>query len=370
MKLRRVRAMARKEFLHILRDPRSLVMALLVPMFMLVLFGYALSLDVDHIPTLVVDQDRTPASRDLRARFEGTPFFDVEGVESSTATVDGEMDRGRVMLAVVIPAGFARDLARGQRPEVQLLLDGSDSNTASIAINYAQTLILGWAGERVAGRRVTLPVEAQVRVMYNSDLKSRNFLIPGLIAVVLMIIAALLTSLTIAREWENGSMEQLLSTPLRPAEIVLGKLTAYFAIGTVDVLTSVLMGVFVFEVPLRGNLVFLAFSSALFLFGALSWGILISAIAKTQLLAYQMGMLSSFLPAFLLSGFMYSIENMPRPIQIVTSIVPARYFIAILKAVYLKGEGMELLWMQVVFLAIYGAAVFVLATRKIGHKVA
>lgn len=370
MKLRRVRAMARKEFLHIVRDPRSLVMALLVPMFMLVLFGYALSLDVDHIQTLVVDHDRTPASRDLRARFEGTPFFDVVGVESSTATVDGEMDRGRVMLAVVIPAGFARDLARGQRPEVQLLLDGSDSNTASIAINYAQTLILGWAGERVAGRRVTLPVEAQVRVMYNSDLKSRNFLIPGLIAVVLMIIAALLTSLTIAREWENGSMEQLLSTPLRPAEIVLGKLTAYFAIGTVDVVTSVLMGVFVFEVPLRGNLVFLAFSSALFLFGALSWGILISAIAKTQLLAYQMGMLSSFLPAFLLSGFMYSIENMPRPIQIVTSIVPARYFIAILKAVYLKGEGIELLWVQVVFLAIYGTAVFVLATRQIGHKVA
>lgn len=370
MKFRRVRAMARKEFLHIVRDTRSLVMALLVPLFMLVLFGYALSLDVDHIPTLVVDHDRTPASRDLRARFEGTPFFEVLGVESSTALVDREIDRGRVLLAVVIPAGFDRDLARGQRPAVQLLLDGSDSNTASIAINYAQTLILTWAGERAAGRRVTPPAEAQVRVMYNSDLKSRNFLIPGLIAVVLMIIAALLTSLTIAREWENGSMEQLLSTPLRPAEIVLGKLIAYFAIGAVDVVTSVLMGVFVFDVPLRGNLLFLGFSSALFLFGALSWGILISAIAKTQLLAYQMGMLSSFLPAFLLSGFMYSIENMPRPIQVVSSIVPARYFITILKAVYLKGEGMQLLWMQVLFLAIYGAVVFALATRKIGHKVA
>jgi ABC-2 type transport system permease protein len=370
MKFRRVRAMARKEFLHIARDTRSLVMALLVPLFMLILFGYALSLDVDHIPTLVVDHDRTPVSRELRARFEGTPFFDVLGVESSTAMVNGEIDRGRVLLAVVIPAGFERDLSRGQRPAVQLLLDGSDSNTASIAINYAQTLVMAWAGERVAGRRLTLPVEAQVRVMYNSDLKSRNFLIPGLIAVVLMIIAALLTSLTIAREWENGSMEQLLSTPLRPAEIVLGKLAAYFAIGAVDVVTSVLMGVFVFDVPLRGNLIFLAVSSALFLFGALSWGILISAIAKTQLLAYQMGMLSSFLPAFLLSGFMYSIENMPRPIQIVTSIVPARYFIKILKAVYLKGEGLELLWMQVLFLAIYGAAVFTLATRKIGHKVA
>ena len=361
MKFRRVRAMARKEFLHIIRDTRSLVMALLVPLFMLVLFGYALSLDVDHIPVLIVDQDQTPASRELRARFEGTPYFDVKGVETSTALVNREIDRGAILLAVVIPAGFHRDLSRGERATVQLLLDGSDSNTASIAINYAQALVLG---------RARMPVEVQIRVFYNSDLKSRNFLIPGLIAVVLMIIAALLTSLTIAREWENGSMEQLLSTPLRPAEIVLGKLAAYFAIGAVDVVTSVLMSIFVFDVPLRGNLFFLAFASGIFLFGALSWGILISAIAKTQLLAYQMGMLSSFLPAFLLSGFMYSIENMPQAIQAVTYIVPARYFIAVLKAVYLKGEGMTLLWAQIVFLAVYGGIVFALATRKIGHKVA
>jgi len=377
MKLRRVRAMARKEFLHIVRDTRSLTMALLVPLFMLILFGYALSLDVDHIPTMIVDQDRTPASAALRARFAGTPYFDVRSVESSTVNVNREIDRGGVLLAVVIPAGFHRGMARGERPEVQLLLDGSDSNTASIAINYAQALISVWAMERTAERVNQLtgaqprpPAEAQVRVWYNSDLKSRNFLIPGLIAVVLMIIAALLTSLTIAREWENGSMEQLLSTPLRPAEIVLGKLAAYFAVGAADVVTSVLMSVFVFDVPLRGGFLFLAFSSGIFLFGALSWGILISAIAKTQLLAYQMGMLSSFLPAFLLSGFMYSIENMPRGIQTVSYIVPARYFIAVLKAVYLKGEGMGLLWMQVLFLCLYAGIVFTLATRKVGHKVA
>ena len=370
MKFRRVKAMARKEFLHILRDTRSLVMALLVPLFMLILFGYALSLDVDHIPTLIVDQDQTPASRDLRARFEGTPYFEVRGVETSTALVNREIDRSAILLAVVIPSGFHRDLGRGARPSVQLLLDGSDSNTASIAINYAQGLISTWAMERMAGRRVTGPAEAQVRVWYNSDLKSRNFLIPGLIAVVLMIIAALLTSLTIAREWENGSMEQLLSTPLRPAEIVLGKLAAYFVVGAVDVVTSVLMGVFVFDVPLRGSLWFLAFSSGVFLFGALSWGILLSAVAKTQLLAFQMGMLSSFLPAFLLSGFMYSIENMPRVIQMVSLVVPARYFIAVLKSVYLKGEGMALLWTQILFLAIYAGIVFLVATKKVGHKVA
>lgn len=377
MKFRRIKAMARKEFLHIVRDTRSLVMALLVPLFMLVLFGYALSLDVDHIPTVIVDLDRTPSSRDLRERFVGTTYFDVRGVDGSTALVNRQIDSGEILMAVVIPSGFHRDLARAARPGVQLLVDGSDSNTASIAINYAQALILAWGQGRmakranqVAGVQPKAPVDAQVRVWYNSDLKSRNFLIPGLIAVVLMIIAALLTSLTIAREWENGSMEQLLSTPLRPAEIVLGKLAAYFAIGAVDIITAVLMGIFVFDVPLRGSLWFLAFSSGLFLFGALSWGIFISAVAKTQLLAYQMGMLSSFLPAFLLSGFIYSIDNMPRAIQVVTYIVPARYFIAVLKALYLKGEGMTLLWVQVLLLAVYAAIVFTAATRKIGHKVA
>jgi ABC-2 type transport system permease protein len=370
MKFRRVRAMARKEFLHIVRDVRSLAMALLVPFFMLMLFGYALSLDVDRIPTLIVDQDRTPASRELRERFEGTPYFEVLGVETSTAAVDGLIDRSRILLAVVVPAGFGRDLGRGARPAVQLLLDGSDSNTASIAINYAQSLVLNWAAERMAGVQRLGGAEPQVRVFYNSDLKSRNFLIPGLIAVVLMIIAALLTSLTIAREWENGSMEQLLSTPLRPAEIVLGKLSAYFAVGAVDVVTSVLLGVFIFDVPLRGSLLFLGLASGVFLFGALSWGILLSAIARTQLLAFQMGMLSSFLPAFLLSGFMYSIENMPRPVQIVSTTVPARYFITILKSLYLKGEGIALLWPPLVFLVLYAVIVFALATRKIGHKVA
>lgn len=363
MKFRRVRAMARKEFLHIVRDTRSLVMALLVPLFMLILFGYALSLDVDHIPTLIVDHDRTPASRELRARFEGTPYFDVRGVETSAAEVNGLIDRGEILMTVTIPAGFHRDLSRGVAPAVQVIVDGSDSNTASIALNYAQALVAG------GGRRPP-PIDAQMRVWYNEDLKSRNFLIPGLIAVVLMIIASLLTSLTIAREWENGSMEQLLSTPLRPAEIVLGKLSAYFLVGVVDVVTAVLMSVFVFDVPLRGSILFLALASGLFLFGAMSWGILISAVAKTQLLAYQMGMLTSFLPAFLLSGFMYSIDNMPRPVQMVSVIVPARYFITILKAVYLKGEGLGMLWMQIVFLMVFAGIVFTVATRKVGHKVA
>lgn len=377
MKLRRVRAMARKEFLHILRDTRSLVMALLVPFIMLLLFGYALSLDVDHIPTVFVDQDRTPASRDLLQRFSGSRYFDVLRVESSTANVDREIDTSKALLVVVIPTGFERELINAGKPSVQLLLDGSDSNTASIAINYAEALVSLWSAERVADRmsrlrglKMTVPAQTQVRIWYNSDLRSRNFLVPGLISVILMIIASLLTSLTIAREWENGSMEQLLSTPLRPVEIVLGKLAAYFLVGIADVITSVSLGVFVFDVPLRGSLLLLGLSSGIFLFGALSWGIFISAVAKTQLLAYQMGTLTSFLPAFILSGFIYSIDNMPRVIQIISHVVPARYFIAVLKALYLKGEGLALLWPQLGFLSIYAAIVFALATRRVGHKVA
>lgn len=366
MKLRRVKAMARKELLHIARDPLSLGMALLIPLLMLLLFGYALSLDVDRIPTRIVDRDHSPTSRALWSRFDGSRYFNVLEVSPNDQNLNAEIDRGQILLAVVIPAGFERDIFLRHKPQVQLLLDASDSNTASIALNYAESLISLWALEG----RPEPPLSPEVRVWYNEDLKSRNYIIPGLIAVVLMIIAALLTSLTIAREWENGSMEQLLSTPLRPAEIVLGKLAAYFAIGAADVVTSVLAGVFVFDIPLRGNLFFLAFSSGIFLFGALSWGVFVSAVARSQLLAYQIGMMTSFLPAFLLSGFIYAIENMPLVIQAVTYIVPARYFVVVLKAIYLKGEGISLLWPQILFLAFYAAIVFIAATKKVGRKLA
>ena len=199
---------------------------------------------------------------------------------------------------------------------------------------------------------------------------SRNFIVPGLIAVILMIIAAMLTSLTIAREWENGTMEQLLSTPVRPAEMALGKLSAYFVLGIVDMLISLFVGMFVFDVPLKGSLVLLFVSSCVFLFGALAWGILISAMNRTQLTAYQMGTLTSFLPAFLLSGFIYSIQNMPLVIQFIALFVPARYFIDIVKGIFLKGIGLEILWFNFLLLMVYGVVVFYLATRKLRQKVA
>ncbi|HOL73386.1 MAG TPA: ABC transporter permease [Bryobacteraceae bacterium] len=377
MNLRRTYAMTRKEFLHIVRDPRSLVMALAVPLVMLLLFGYGLTLDVDRIPTLIYDMDSSPESREAIARFAGSRFFDVLGSVDGYRAIEREIDRDKALLAVVIPQDFSRELLSGRQPQVQLIFDGSDSNTASIAKGYAEALLQNYAYDvraraldQKGGGRMEAPVDARLRVLYNSELKSRNYLVPGLIATILAIITALLTSLTIAREWETGTMEQLLSTPVRPAEVVLGKMLAFFALGFIDTLMAVAVGVLVFGVPLRGNPLLLIGATSIFLFGSLCWGILISAAARTQVQAYQLGMLSSFLPALLLSGFVYSIENMPAVIQLISYIVPARYIVTVLKGVFLKGVGLEILWGQVALLVVYGAAAFVVATRKLRQKVA
>jgi len=375
MNRRRLRAVAVKELHHIARDPRSLAMALLVPVMMLLLFGYALSLDVDRITTLVYDQDQTAASRELIRQFQGSRFFQILGEVNSYAEIDRAIDRSRALMAVVVGRGYGQSLAAGRETPVQILLDGSDSNTASIALGYAETLVRNYSlNLRVesmnqrTGQGLSQPVDARLRVWYNSSLESRNYVVPGLIAVVLQIIAALLTSLTIAREWEMGTMEQLLSTPLRPAEMVLGKMIAYFAVGVADAAIALVVGIFVFAVPFRGSLALVAVSTCVFLFGALFWGIFISAATRSQLQAYQMGILSSFLPAFLLSGFIYATENMPVVIQAISRIIPARYAITILKGAFLKGVGFEVLGSELLFLAIYASLVFFMATRKLSQK--
>jgi ABC-2 type transport system permease protein len=374
MSYRRLRAICVKELHHITRDPRSLAMALAVPVMMLLLFGFALSLDVDRVPTMILDQDQSPSSRELVREFQGSRFFDVHPV-SDRATIERAIDRSRALMGVVIPQDYSRMRGAGREAQVQILLDGSDSNTASIALGYVESLVRGYSLElrtealnRRGGERLVAPVDARLRVWYNSSLESKNYVVPGLIAVILQIIAALLTSLTIAREWELGTMEQLLSTPLRPAEMVLGKMAAYFAVGVADATIAVLVGIFVFTVPFRGSIALLAVSTCVFLFGALFWGIFVSAAAKTQLQAYQMGILSSFLPAFLLSGFIYSIETMPVVIQVITHVVPARYVVTILKGIFLKGVGISVLWEELGFLALYALIVFVLATRKLNQK--
>jgi len=377
MNLRRTRAIARKEFLHILRDPLSLIMALALPLLMILLFGYALTLDVDRIPTLVYDRDNSPESRELISRFEGSRYFQVNGITDNYTIIEEKINRDECILCVAIPQDYSRDLHSGRTPEIQLILDGSDSNTASIALGYAQNIIqsLGQtirteAQDRRGGMRLDPPMSGRLRAWYNNDLKSKNYIIPGLIALILMIIGAILASLTLAREWEMGTMEQLLSTPLRPAEIALGKMAAYFSLGIVDMVLTIVIGVLIFQVPMRGSYIFLAITGSLFLIGALFWGILISALSRSQLVAYQAAMLTSYLPAFLLSGFLFATENMPLPIQVVTYLFPTRYFVTILKGIFLRGVGMEILYLEVVLLAVYAALIFLLATKRVGRKVA
>ncbi len=376
MNFQRLSAIFRKECLHILRDARSLYAALAIPFLLLMMFGYALTLDVDQVPTVIYDNDRSPQSRALIEGFRASRYFDIRAFVNDYRTIEHDVDQDRILLAVVIPADFSKDILERKAADVQLILDGSDSNTAGLALGYAGAVVqtygleLGDQAAKLKGMgRVKQPVVPLVRVLYNSDMKSRNYIVPGLTAVILMIISALLTSLTIAREWESGTMEQLLSTPVRPLELLLGKLGAFFVLGLIDTIISIVVGVYIFRVPLHGNPLLLFFTSCVFLFGALCWGIFLSTVTRSQLVAFQVSMVSSFLPAFLLSGFVYSIENMPAVTQAVTYVVPARYFVTILKGIFLKGVGLSVLWLEVLFLLVYAAVLLVAATRKLREKV-
>lgn len=371
MKLSRIRAVSRKEVLHILRDPRSLAMGIAIPMLLLVLFGYALSLDVDNVPLVVWDQSETPASRDLLSGFRGSRYFSLRGFVAGYAEIERAIDHGDALMAVVVPAGLGRPGAESRQPTVQLLVDGSDSNTAALAIGYGENVVRQWSQKvtlerlrRSGGRTAPLPLDVRARVWFNADMESKNYIIPGLIAVIMMVIAALLTSLTVAREWETGTMEQVISTPLKGPELVLGKFLPYFAIGLLDVVLAVLMGAFVFDVPLRGSVPLLFAMAAVFLTGALALGMVISIVTRGQLLASQLAMVLTFLPAFLLSGFMYDIANMPRAIRFVTHLVPARYFVTLLKGIYLKGVGLEVLAPQALLLAGFSAVMLSIAMLK------
>jgi len=371
----RIWAVSRKELIHIIRDPRSLGMSIAIPMLLLLLFGYALTLDVNDVPMVVWDQDGSQASREFVSRFTGSPYFLLREYVHSYRELEGAVDSGRALVALVIPKGFAGKIESSRNTPVQLIVDGSDSNTATIAMGYADVVVMSYSQDvalheirRLGGTNPASPLDLRPRVWFNPDLESKNYIIPGLIAVIMMVIAALLTSLTVAREWERGTMEQLISTPVKGRELILGKLLPYFAIGMFDVLLAVLMGEFLFQVPLRGSVALLFAMAAIFLAGALSLGMLISVVTKSQLLASQLAMVMTFLPAFLLSGFMYAISNMPQAIRLITYLIPARYFVALLKGIYLKGIGLNILYIEAGLLTIFGVMMIILANVKFKKK--
>jgi ABC-2 type transport system permease protein len=367
MHLARLLAIAKKEVIQIQRDPRSLAMAFLMPMLLLFLYGYALTLDVDNLRTIVYDQDRTQVSRDVLGRFLESRYFTRVATAEQYRDVERALDSGRAQVALVVPRNFARDLARGNRVSLQALFDGSDANTATIARGYLDGIAEKYSLELTAARIPTaerrIPLEGRPRVWFNPELQSKNYIVPGLIAVIMMVIAALLTSLTVAREWERGTMEQLIATPLRAKELVLGKLLPYFAIGLLDVALAAIVGTLVFGVPFRGSALLFFGLAFIFLLGTLSLGMLISIRAKSQLIASQVAMVITFLPAFLLSGFIFDIQNMPGWLQAITFAVPARYFITILKGIFLKGVGPAILAPEALFLLGFSLLVVVAAMR-------
>ncbi len=376
MKIQRIKAVARKEFLHVIRDWRSLIMGLAIPMLLLFMFGYALTLDVDRVPLMVWDQSNTATSRDFVSSFTGSRYFTLVGRTDKYKEIERAIDERRALVALVIPPDFARRLDAGRPAQVQALVDGSDSNTATIALGYAEFIVAGYAGKvalaelrRSSGAIISPPLDVEPRVWFNADMLSRNAIVPGLIAVIMMVIAALLTSLTVAREWETGTMEQLISTPLTGPELILGKLVPYFCIGIFDLTLSLLVGRYVFQVPFRGDRPLLLAMSILFLIVALALGVLISIVGKSQFVASQFAMVATLLPAFLLSGFVFPIENMPLVLQIFTHVIPARYFVTILRGIYLKGVGLSVLWGEALFLAVFGGVVLTIAMRKFRKKI-
>ena len=369
-------AITRKEFIHIVRDPFSLGMAIGLPVMMLVLFGFALTLDVDNVPLVVWDQDNSPASRTFTKRFSSSRYFSLRKKVDSYRDVERALDTREALVALVIPRDFTRKIESNRQAAVQLIADGSDANTATIAIGYAEGVVRAYSADLLldvmkrGGVALRPPLDVRQRVWFNADLKSRNFIIPGLICVILMVIAALLTSLTVALEWERGTMEQLISTPVKGPELIVGKLIPYFVVGMLDMVLAVLMAEFVFEVPMRDSVALLFAVASVFLIGTLSMGILISVSFKNQMLASQVAILATFLPAFLLSGFMFSLINSPKAVQVLSYVVPARYFVTLIRAIYLKGVGLAALWPDVLFLCVFAAVFFTWANVKFKKKLA
>ena len=359
MNLINVRAIARKEVCHLIRDFRSLYLAFMIPLLLILLFGYALSLDVDNINTVVVDHDKTSLSRDLIGRLDASSYFNIVGHLSNTRAATAYLDHGRATMALIIPPAWTAHMKADREAPVQVLLDGSDPNFAGISraymmaffARYNQNRFVDFMNRKVM-EKIKPPIEGQIRVWFNEDLESRNFIVPGIIAIIIMIVGAMLTSLVVAREYENGTMETIHSLPMRADEFLTGKAIPYLFIGLTDVLIAVLMGQILFGVVMKSGFWLMVVASSIYLFVALSLGLSISIVTKSQLVANQVAILITYLPSLLLSDFVFPVTNMPRVFQALTYAVPATYFMDILKGLYLRNLGLTHLWPSLLVLTV------------------
>jgi ABC-2 type transport system permease protein len=363
--------MAWKEVLHVRRDPRTLVLALVMPVLMLLLFGFGISFDLERLPLAVGDEDRTPESRALVDAFTASRELVVSARVAPGAAED-EFRRGTSVAALLIRPGYARELARGGPAEVALLVDGADASVATQVLQKAEALVRAEAARlAAAGAPSGAPrVEVRTWIRYNPEARSAVFMVPGLAAYLLALGAVLLTELTVAAEWERGSIEQLFASPVGRFEIILGKLLPYLALGMLQLLLVLSVGASVFAVPIRGSVALLFLFGLAFMVAMLGQGLLISVVTKNQLVATQAGSLSSLLPSLLLSGMLFPVENMPGPLRAVSLVIPARYLVHGLRGILLKGSGLAQLWPDLLAIALFAVAIVALATRRFQRRVA
>lgn len=362
---RRLNAIIIKEFIHVMRDWRSLTLAIAIPVMLLLLFGYALNMDLKNIPTAVVDRSNSPESRELLAMFEGSPYFHIDRYFTDTADIEHAFKQRRIKAAIVIQSDFAKHINNGTYTHIQVSVDGSDANTGRLVMNYAQALGMIYNQKLTVLKGSAPGLNTVPRSWYNQGLVSTYNLVPGITAIVMVVIASMLASVTVAKEWEMGTMEQLISTPVRKLELTLGKAIPLYIIGLTDVMIAAVMGMYIFEVPLRGEPALVILVASVFLTGVLFYGLVLSIVLKKQVIANQIAILSGFMPTLILSGFVFTIANMPLPIRVLTHIFPARYFISILRSVYLKGVGLDMIMLNFTFLTIYALVMIVLANSKL-----
>jgi ABC-2 type transport system permease protein len=362
---RRIKGLWRKEALQIIRDPSSIAIAFVLPIILLLLFGYAVSLDAKEVPVALVVEEPSAVSARFTASFQASPYFEPMRA-ANIQEAENLLMHGVVDGIVWLKSDFDRKLLSGQEAPISVIINGVDANTARIVEGYVQGAWQRWLEDEAAnsGREIIMPVQLEERIWFNPEVRSRNFLVPGLIAVIMTLIGALLTALVVAREWERGTMEALMVTPVTVPEILLGKLVPYFALGMGGMTVSVAMAVFLFEVPLRGSLFVLGGAAGLFMLAALGMGLFISTIARVQFVAGQIAILAAFLPAFILSGFIFNIGSMPEVVRVITHIIAARYFVTILQSSFLAGDIWSVIWPNALALIIMSALFWGLVAKK------
>ncbi|MBI1807151.1 MAG: ABC transporter permease [Ignavibacteria bacterium] len=374
MIIKRIRPIVVKEFRQIRRDPRSLIILLVFPAVLVMLIGYALNFDVKHISLAVFDQSKSAQSREFIRSFSNVEYFDVAYAVESYREADRLLSEGKVMIALVIPSDFSRDLTAGHDADIQILVDGSNANTATTAIGYATILVQTYSSTLASrvmerqGRELFLPIDVRPRVWYNPELSSAKFLVPGLIGFILMISAVISTSLSVVREKERGTIEQIIVSPLTTIEVILGKTIAYLMIALLAATFVLVTGFLLFDISIRGSIIWLYTGIVIFLLGALGQGLLISTIAQTQQVAFMISVFSSLLPSFLLSGFVFPIRSMPLVLQIISNITPSKFFLVVVRSVILKGVGPSAFWDQLVYMAIFATVTVTISSMRLLKK--